>query len=275
MLNRAGRAALFFPPDDTWRGFLSERQEIDNFLGQRRGARVFHPSAPATISGHPTIERPGFHPGAPATISRPFDNQAPGFPSERPGDDLSVIRQTSARFLSESRSGRGPLRRDDPTISGWKAVSPAQRSASSRGEAGRPTGGGRPRRCCADGRRRGEDAPPGVRRGFSPPPSPSGSPPARRSFRPIAPAVISRRSDHRPPGVSPAGAAATIPSHPADGRGGFRRRSRRCLVSGAGRRPVQPAAGGRPSSAWTDDGAASGGGNRRPEPPTPRRQRRL
>jgi len=151
----------------------------------------------------------------------------------------------------------------------------AQHLPSSRGEASRPTGGGRPRRCCADGRRRGEDAPPGVRRVFSPPPSPPGSPPARRSFRPIAPAVISRRSDHRPPGVSPAGAAATIPSHPADGRGGFRRRSRRCLVSGAGRRPVHPAAGGCPSSVRTDDGAASGGASRRPELPTLRRQRRL
>ena len=113
-----------------------------------------------TTQGAVSVRAPGRRSFLPAS------GTAPGFPSERPGDDPLSARRHSAGFFSESRSGRDPFRRDDPTVSGWKTVFPAQRPASSCGEASRPTGGGRPRWWCADGRRRGEDAPPGARRGF-------------------------------------------------------------------------------------------------------------
>jgi len=219
-----------------------------------------------TTQGAVSVRAPGRRSFLPAS------GTAPGFPSERPGDDHLSARQSSARFFSESRSGRDPFRRDDPTVSGWKIVFQAQRPASSRGEASRPTGGGRPRRCCADGRRRGEDAPPGVRRGFFRRRRRPGSPRARRSsipskrpggdfppvrspaaggFHPSAAATVLLSSDTRAPGVSQSGATAAIPVHPTAGRGGLRRRSRRGLVSGAGRRPIHPAADDRPSSGRT------------------------
>jgi len=93
--------------------------------------------------------------------------------------------------------------------------------------------------------------------------------------------VLRRRSGGHPfpgrrlgAGGFSAGTTAAIRSHPAAGRGGLRRRSRRGPVPGAGRLPVLPANGGGPSSARQDDGPASGEG-RRPEPPTTRRRRCL
>ena len=228
----AGRAGgLVSPPDDTGRGFCPSAGATVLSPGQRYGAGFSIRAPRRRSSVRATIERPVF-----------------------------LRKPKRARSFSARRSNR---QRVENSFSGAAA------SVQSRGS--QPPNGRRTAAPVLRGR-------PAARRrraawrssGFHPSPSPPRSPRARRSFRPSAPATIYRPSndpaagglhpsaattvlfpsDARAPGVSPPGAAAT-PSHPAAGRGSLRRLRRRCLISGAGRRPIHPAAGGRPSVART------------------------
>jgi hypothetical protein len=220
--------------------------------------------------------------------------QRPGFPSKRPRR-RSPGRSTTERpvFIRKpERAQSFPVRRSNrqQLENGFSGAASTVQSRGSQPPNGRRTAApvlrGRPaaRRRRAAWRSSGflsATVAAGISSGAAVLPSnlPGGDLPPVRSpaaggFHRISAVTVLLPSNVQAPGVSPAGSAA-IPSRSAAGRGGLRRRSRRCLVSGAGRRPVHPAAGGCPSSVRTDDGAASGGASRRPELPTLRRQRRL